>query len=248
MSTLDWGALTAAADDAGFSAIPANEYDLVVATAEVARTNANNEGGAKDQIKVKFKVENGPHAGKAVFTNFVLSPENPNALGFFFRHMAALGLTREYFQGNPPLTQVAAALVGRRCRGKVSIRLWNEEERNQIDKILPPIGAATGPIPAAPGSAPPVPQVPVPGPTAPVYTPAPGAVPATTLPQPGVPPVPQVAMPMPVAVPPTPQVPPTPVPTPQPAAAPVAATQPATTTPPPPLAEAVPGASDDLPF
>lgn len=234
MSNLNWGDLIAGADDAGFTAVPAGEYDAIVDTAEVAKTSGNN-GAPKDQIKVKFKVESGPHAGKALFNNFVLSPENPNALGFFFRHMAALGLTREYFQGNPPLTQVAAALLGRRCRVKVSVRIWNEEERNQIDKILPPVGGVTAaPAIAAPG----VPAAPVPG-----YVPAPGMVPATTagIPAPPVPPTPTAY----AAVPPAPSVPPTPAPAvtpppPMPAPAPMA--------PPPPLGETVPGAQDSLPF
>jgi hypothetical protein len=224
MTVFNWDDLTKAADDAGFEAVPAGEYDVEVATAEAAKTGGNN-GGTKDKIKVKFKIENGPHAGKSLFNDFVLSPENPNALGFFFRHMAALGLTREYFQGNPSLPVVAAALVGRRCRVKVSIRMWDEQERNQVDKVLPPLGgaAASGIVPAASAmfAGQPVPSA-VPGGG---YVPTPGMVPATSAGTPGFTPGP-VPTPMPMGPAPmaAPAPVPTPAPVPQPAAPPVDAT------------------------
>jgi hypothetical protein len=122
--------LLKAADDAGFSVVPANEYEAEVATAEAKTTS-----GGKNQIVVRFKIIAGPQAGKSVFNNFVISPDNANALGFFFRHMAAMGLEREYFAANPPLSQAAAQLIGRKVTITVSIEQWNGQDRNRVNAI-----------------------------------------------------------------------------------------------------------------
>lgn len=169
-----------AAGEAGFSVLPAGTYDVVVDTASSKKTSSD-----KDSIALQFKVENGPNAGQNAFTQMVISPENANALAFWFRHMAAMGLTENYFQSNPALERVAADLIGRRCRIKVSIRQWQEQDRNQVDSILPPIGNAqapampgTSPAPPVPSSAVPGPPVPhVPTPPAPVVPSAPTVIP-----------------------------------------------------------------------
>lgn len=177
MTTLNWADLRKAAGEATIDAVPAGEYDVIVESGTVKPTSSG-----KDSIAVKFKIESGPRAGGGIFNNFVLSPENPNALKFFFQHMSALGLGDEYFAANPPLERVAADLTGRRCRVKVSIREWNDTKRNQVDMVLPPVTGPghmlTPPVPS-PGGVPPVspaPAVPrdaVPGPPAPPVPPVP---------------------------------------------------------------------------
>jgi hypothetical protein len=101
-------------------------------------------------IVVKFEIVGGPHGGRKVPNNFVISPENANALGFFFRHMRALGLDSAYFSQNPSPQQVAAALVGKNCQIEVGTRTWNGEEREDVKRILPPTVGATPAAPAAP--------------------------------------------------------------------------------------------------
>jgi len=105
-------------------------------------------GTGKDKIAVRFSVTSGPSEGKSVFNDFVISPDNGTALGFFFRHMKALGLGTDYFASNPDLTKVAADLVGRNCVVVVGIRQWNEEDRNEIKGIKPSGSAAStaGPV------------------------------------------------------------------------------------------------------
>lgn len=150
MASFSWGDLQQAADDAGFGVIPAGEYEAVVKTAEKKTT-----GTGKDKIAVRFSVTSGPSEGKSVFNDFVISPDNGTALGFFFRHMKALGLGPDYFAANPDLVKVAADLVGRNCVVVVGIRQWNEEDRNEIKGIKPSGSAASaagpvaGPQPAA---------------------------------------------------------------------------------------------------
>jgi Predicted membrane protein len=147
MASFSWGDLQQAADDAGFGVIPAGEYEAIVKSAEKKTT-----GTGKDKIAVRFSVTGGPSEGKSVFNDFVISPDNGTALGFFFRHMKALGLGPDYFATNPDLTKVAADLVGRNCVVVVGIRQWNEEDRNEIKGIKPSGSAASaaGPVAAGP--------------------------------------------------------------------------------------------------
>jgi hypothetical protein len=156
MVSLNWADLQKAAGDAGFDVLPPGEYDARIESA-TAKPTANN----KDSIAVQFKVEGGPYDGKSFFNNFVISPENANALAFFFRHMAALGLGEAYFAVNPPLERVAADLQGRRCRATLSKRMWNDTERNQVDGIRPPAaGSVSVPaVPAPSGTTTPMPSV-----------------------------------------------------------------------------------------
>jgi hypothetical protein len=139
MATANWADLVKAAEDAGFSNCPPGTYDVKVVAAEAKQTSAQ-----KDMIVVKFEIIGGPHGGRKVPNNFVISPENANALGFFFRHMRALGLDSTYFNSNPPVAQVAADLVGKECRIEVGTRVWNGEEREDVKKILAPSGATPG--------------------------------------------------------------------------------------------------------
>ena len=144
MASFSWNDLQQAADDAGFGVIPAGEYEATVKTAEHKKT-----GTGKDKIAVRFSVTGGPSAGKSVFNDFVISPDNGTALGFFFRHMKALGLGPDYFATNPDLGKVANDLVGRNCVVVVGIRQWNEEDRNEIKGIKPSGGAAPAAMPGA---------------------------------------------------------------------------------------------------
>lgn len=199
MSTpsFNWQDLQQAADDAGFVVLPV----LKRVGAEVATAEAATTGTGKPQIKVRFVLTEGPYAGKSVFNNFVLTLDNGTALGFFFRQMEALGLNRTYFDANPPLTQVAAAIVKRPCLLDIGVRQWQGTDRNNVEALYPPEGGASATPAPAPGG----------------YVPAPGMVPATSV---GVP-VPTPAVPTPTVPTPTPAVPtPAPLPVPPPTEAP----------------------------
>lgn len=139
MSTFSWNDLKQAADEAGFSTVPDGLYDVFVKTAEAKKT-----GTGKDKITVRFTISSGPFANKPLFNDFVISPESGVALGFFFRHMKALGLGPEYFATNPDLKKVAADLVGKHCQVDVGTRTWQDQERNEIKGVKPPTGGNTG--------------------------------------------------------------------------------------------------------
>jgi hypothetical protein len=145
MATANFADLLKAAEDAGFSNCPPGTYDVRIVEGVAKTTSAG-----KDMIVVKFEIIGGPHGGRKVPNNFVISPENANALGFFFRHMRAMGLDSAYFSQNPSPQKLAADLVGKVCRIEVGTRVWNGEEREDVKKIMPPSqGAAPAPtVPA----------------------------------------------------------------------------------------------------
>jgi hypothetical protein len=229
------------ADEAGFTPLPIGEYDVMVASAEAKTTNQG-----KDAIKVQFQVLSGPCAGRKIFNQFTISPENPNAVGFFFRHMEALGLPREYFAQNPSLQHIAQTLLNRQCHIKVDHREWNGQTRDNVSAIT---RVNTGqqvpgqdPAPAFAGSAMPQPTVPTPAPQAPPMAP----------PAPAVPTVPVMAPP-PANGASTPVLPAAPTPTASPVAAPQAPTPPVAAPAVPPAAPAPEGSPagtvpPELPF
>jgi len=189
MAGINWKDLQQAAGDAAFTPVPNGVYDTFVDTAEATQSSTG-----KDMIKVQFKIQNGPHEGRRVFNQFVISPDSANALAFFFRHMAALGLDEAFFAANPPLDHVAATLVGRTCRIKIGTREYQGQDRNEVQSVLPPLdGTATVASPA---------------PTSmPVVPPSAGAPSMPTVTQPAPPPAPPVAAAAPAPTAPAPELP-----------------------------------------
>jgi hypothetical protein len=176
VTSVNFSDMLRAAGEAGaaFEALPAGQYDVVVDTAVSKPTSTG-----KDSISVSYKVTTGPYAGRNCFTQFVLSPDKPTALSFFFRHMAAMSLGENYFQSNPPLERVAADLIGRQCRVTLSVRQFQGQDRNQVDQVLPPVGNAQAPVTSPAPSTSPAPQVTGSGAVKPPAVPNVPAVPAT---------------------------------------------------------------------
>jgi hypothetical protein len=91
----------------------------------------------KDMIVVTLKVVAGPMKDKGtVINNFVVSPESPAALHFFFLHMAAFGLDEAYF-AKPGLTmdQTAKDLLNREAMVELTIGQYNGNDKNEVGKI-----------------------------------------------------------------------------------------------------------------
>lgn len=138
---MNWQDLLAQAEEGGsYDAIPEGQYHAVVADA-----TAKPSSSGKQMIVATFEVTAGPYKGRRVWNNFVISRDNPNALGWFFRHMSALGVSKDFFALNPPLEAVAAQIKGKPCVIDVSTRVWNNETRNDVKKIT----AAQGAMPTA---------------------------------------------------------------------------------------------------
>lgn len=207
------------------SAWPIGDYDFEVAEADfvIAGTGA-------PMIKTKLRCLVGAYAGKTVTNNFVMSVDNPGALAIFFRHMAAFGLSNEWFGqiGQGDLHPVAAALRGRRARITLGHREWQDVTQNDVKGVKPITEGMAGGPSLAPG-------LPAAGATGVVVPPPPAAAQAGLYAVPNPPAAPAVA----TAPPPPPAAP----------AAPAAAAVPPPPPPPPPVGPeyAAPAAAAPVP-
>lgn len=174
MTSTNWGEIIqeAKAGGASFEPIPDGDYDFVVTKAEVKQTQ-----NGKTMYVLENTVSGGPHNGRKVWARLIVSPENPNALGYFFRDMAALGLSTEFFGGNPSDNQITSSLQNVQFRAQVGLgREFNGRTDNEIKKFYSrPAGGA----PQAPtfqpqqGAPAPAPQYGAPQQQAPQYQQAP---------------------------------------------------------------------------
>lgn len=188
MASIPWSDLQRTAEE-GTRPVPVGDYrvEIVSAKATIASTGA-------EMIKVSLKILDGPHAGRTLLNQFVLSPDNPFALKIFFRHMAALGISDVATVAPNGMEQLAEALLHRVAYATVSIGEWQGVSRNQVDNIKSgpgsgPAGSATsGPVPGAARatSTAPTPRVAPPSPSVPASSPSQPPRPAQS-PQPGTP-------------------------------------------------------------
>lgn len=212
MSTQSWKQLMDQAQ-AGFEALPPGPYD-----AEIIKAEYKTASTGKPMWVVQFKVLAGPYANKVVFNQFVLSEDNPNALGMFFRHMAVLGLDGEFFgmlpEGQAGYDAIAGALVGKKAKITLSQREYPKGSgtmRNQVDDVQASQLGANEPVRQIAQAGVPT-AAPTPAP-APAPAPAPQAAPAQApapAPQPAAAPAPAQPQAAPVA----PQAAPAPAPAP----------------------------------
>jgi Protein of unknown function (DUF669) len=171
MAGVNWGDLVKdASTSGGFAPLPDGDYDLKVVESSSVITQSG-----KTMFKIKAEVQTGPHATRFVWDNLVVTPDSPNALGFFFRKMKALGLGTDFFQQQPTDQAIVAALLNRTFRGKLATREYQQKLSNEIKEYHPAGGAS------APAFAPaPVPQAsaPTPAPSFAAAPPVPVAAPA----------------------------------------------------------------------
>lgn len=169
MSSSSFGSLVKKAQEQGssFDLIPAEVY-----TAKIIESEYKLSSGGKPQIKTRWEVVQGPHAGyKGLWNYFTLTIDNPNAVSIFFRQLKALGITQEFldalseFDNETAVKQIASALEGRAASIKVKQDL--EYNNMKIDRINPlPADFVGGGTVAAPNA-----------PFAPAASPAPPSTP-----------------------------------------------------------------------
>lgn len=143
MTTVSWKSLKQSADDAS-RPLPKDWYLL-----EVVKTEATTASTGSPMIKAQLRVIDGPANGRVLFTNFVLSLDNPNALIIFFRHMASFGFDDTFFDTLPEdaaigLQVVADNLIGRTVMAEVGTRIFQGSERNEIQQYKPASNAPGG--------------------------------------------------------------------------------------------------------
>lgn len=119
-----------------FELVPIGPYEMYVKSAKAGRTS-----NGKLRLEATCAIIGGPQDGKTVWNQFVVSPENGKALGFFFRHMAVLGAGIEWFKprtlNEATIAELATVVVGSRFFAEVGIANVQGGDRNQLDKIAP---------------------------------------------------------------------------------------------------------------
>lgn len=147
MSTQSWRQLMDQAS-AGFEPVPAGPYD-----AEIIKAEYKQASTGKDMWIVQFKVLAGPYANRTIYNQFVLSEDNPNALGIFFRHMAVLGLDGEFFgmlpEGQAGHDAIAGAMIGSKAKITVSQREYPKGSgtmRNDVNDVQASQLGANAPV------------------------------------------------------------------------------------------------------
>lgn len=138
--------------------LPDAEYDFVVRKATSKKTS-----NGKPMYMARCEVETGQYAKRTIFHNFVVSAESPDAMRIFFQQMGALGMTKEFWRQNPSDDRVCQALEGRRFRASTTIRQWQGEDRNNLQRIKAAAqGVGTGAPPPPPVAGPGAPPAPAP--------------------------------------------------------------------------------------
>jgi hypothetical protein len=219
---IDWGALIEQVGDS-LQPLPQNDYMCQVVDAQYKPANSG-----RPMWVVRFKVLDGPYAGRTLFNNYVLSKDNPNAMQFFFRHMNAFGADKNFFATQPTPNAIAEKIKtngpggsGAIVKLNVGTKMYNGETRNEVKNTFPappgyqPPAQTPGNLAASPAASPSAPApaaaptpggIPAPAPTpqsmqgvpAPSGVPAPAPAPAPT------PPAPQAAVPSPAPAAPAP--------------------------------------------
>lgn len=144
MSGVSWKDLRKTAEDAT-KPLADDWYECVVDSAEATTASTGSP-----MIKAVLQVTDGTHAGRKLWTQFTFTADNPNALIFFFRNMAALGLGESFFDGltaqgldvDQSMRAIAQSIEKRKVRVKTEIRKWNGADRNNVAELQP---STTGP-------------------------------------------------------------------------------------------------------
>lgn len=179
--SLDWDKiLEEQASDPGFAPVPASKYPVRVDKVEATKASTGN-----DMLNVQCVIEGGPYDGKKVFTRIVFAKDNPTAMRFTLRKLAALGVTKEVIAAQKPsLVRIAELITGAQAEADVVVKPATEEYDASNDvksfKRLGEPSASGSPIPPGATAAPPAPPVPTPPVPAPPAPPVPAAPPIPT--------------------------------------------------------------------
>lgn len=149
MASINWNAYIKAAEDAGesiddFTPVPAGSYETKVLEASATKTK-----NGKDMIKVSWVIEGGPHAGRRLWSNLVVSPESPKAMAILIRQLTTLGV-KPLMEAGASFEQIAAGLKDTLATLKVSVGEYQNKPKNEVDSIAGRQGGTAGPNLSAP--------------------------------------------------------------------------------------------------
>lgn len=142
------------ADTSGFQPIPAGSYNCTVFEAEEVETSGGGKlpAGVK-MAKVRFAVQDDPHEGHPLFTNYPLpnEDEQPDAekrrksLGSFVNFLVALGYDEAKIKKSGFDLENIKELEGKECVVRVAIGTYQDEPTNQV-KGVKPAGSPTSSV------------------------------------------------------------------------------------------------------
>lgn len=112
------------------------DFPVVVSAAEASKSQ-----NGKAMLKCKLKIESGPYAGRVIGHNFTFSPENDNAVWYWFNDLAVLGADDSFFDMDPSLEQIASQIVNRRATVTLEKSSYNGRDQSRVKKWSAPLGA-----------------------------------------------------------------------------------------------------------
>lgn len=95
MANVPFTELIENAEEISTEVVPVGKYPSRVLETEWVKTKTD-----KDMLKVVFEIAVGPNKGRKLYANLVISPESPKGLGFFFKDMETLGVTKAQLAAN----------------------------------------------------------------------------------------------------------------------------------------------------
>ena len=154
MASTNWAALAAKAADApdNYTPLAPDKYQVECESAEAKTTKTG-----KTMFALTLKVVEGQNAGRKLWTNIVISPENAVALSIAFRHFAALGADTPFFATDPDDATVCAKLIGGRATATVVLRK-DDLSKNEVKDLSASAGG--DPLAATPAQSAPAPSTP----------------------------------------------------------------------------------------
>lgn len=139
-------------DAEGFAPIPANSYNATIYEVELVET----AGGGKlpagvPMVKVRFAIQDEPHIGHPVFTNYPLpsaaqSDNYKRSLGSFLSFLTALGEDEKKVKTKGFDLDNLKELEGRECVVRVAMGEYQGEPTNVVKGVKPagsPTSSAT---------------------------------------------------------------------------------------------------------
>lgn len=115
--------------DDGWDVLPRGIYNVIVDDAEYKISQT----GGNPMISLTLQVEDGEYADRKLFTHVVFSKK---AMGMAKRAITRLGLSH-LLEGDFNPEDVVDDFIGARCRARVTIEKYQDEDTNKVKSLLP---------------------------------------------------------------------------------------------------------------
>jgi hypothetical protein len=159
--SVDWDKALAG-QGSGLPDIPVEGWYPIIVTSAEAVTSSTG----KPMAKLYVKVTEGPSRDKGMYTNIVFDVESEKGMKWTLRKLSALGVSREWIKtAKPSVSAICKRLEGAEAEADITIKTWEGEKQNDINRLRPLDGIKEGvqaPVPTPPSGGGDVPAPPVP--------------------------------------------------------------------------------------